>query len=267
MTQKTALDGLQGRARALGLNGIAEHCPELDTAEIALLLRLLDWEEAERARRSLERRLSEAHLGVFKPMADFDWTWPKRCDREAVEELLRLSLLADGGNAVLVGPNGVGKSTIAQNVGHQAVLAGHTVRFTTASEMLNDLAAKDSATVLARRIKLYVQPRLLVIDELGYLSYGLRHADLLFEVTSRRCAAGKSTLVTTNKAFADWGEVFPNATCVVTLVDRLIHRCDIIEIQAESYRLKEARERTARRTKDRQARKARPPASTPTEAP
>lgn len=242
------LTDLHARAHALGLWGVLAHADELDTHHPDWLARLLTWEEAERARRSLERRLVDAHIGRFKPLADFDWKWPSRLDRLAVEELTTLRFLDEAANAILVGPNGIGKTMVAQNIAHLAVLAGHTVRFTTASAMLNDLATQDGANALRRRLRRYTQPRLLVVDELGYLSYGNRHADLLFEVVSRRYQE-RSTLVSTNKPFGQWADVFPNATCVVTLVDRLVHRCDIIEFEGESYRLKEAQERKARRAR------------------
>jgi len=248
---------LRTRATQLGLHGLVAHWDELSDADLVWVTRLVDWQHSERHRRSLQRRLGTARIGRFKPLADFDWSWPKRCDREAVDELMTLGFLDEAANAILVGPNGVGKSTIAKNVAHRAVLAGHTVRFTTASEMLNELAAQDGPQALARRIRHYAHPRLLLVDELGYLAYDTRHADLLFEIVSRRYGE-KSTVVTTNKPFADWGEVFPNATCVVTLVDRLVHHCDIIQIEGESYRLKEAKQRTARRArKRREARTAR----------
>jgi DNA replication protein DnaC len=109
-----------------------------------------------------------------------------------------------------------------------------------------------------RHLALYARPRLLLIDEIGYLSYSNRHADLLFEIVSRRYQE-KSTLVTTNRAFAEWGEVFPNAACVVSLVDRLVHNAEIVQIEGESYRLKEARERSEQRRKQRAARKRKTP--------
>ena len=120
-------------------------------------------------------------------------------------------------NVVLVGPNGVGKSMIA----HQALTRGHTVLFTSAGQLLGDLCALDSDSPLRRRLRHYARPHLLVIDEVGYLSYSNRHADLMFELISRRYQ-NRSTLVTTNRNFAEWREVFPNAACVVSLFDRLL---------------------------------------------
>jgi DNA replication protein DnaC len=152
---------------------------------------------------------------------------------------------------------------IAKNLLHQAVLRGHTARFTVASDMLHDLAAQDSSTQLARRLRRYTTPTLLGIDEVGYLAYDTRYADLLFEVITRRYQLHRPLVLTTNKAFGEWNQVFPNATCVVALVDRLVHRSEILSIDGESYRLKEARERAARRATQRSAgKKARSPRST-----
>ena len=179
-------------------------------------------------------------------MADFDWSWPKACDRAAIEELMSLQFLADASSVVLFGPNGVGKTMLAANIGHQAVLQGHTALFITAGQMLGELAALDSDSALRRRLQHYAAPDLLLIDEVGYLSYSNRHADMLFELISRR-HLHKSTLVTTNRRFADWGEVFPNAACVVSLVDRLMHRAEVVRIEGDSYRQKEAEERATLR--------------------
>jgi DNA replication protein DnaC len=232
-------DRLRDRAKALNLSGVLAHWQE--AADAGWVSTLIAWEEEERSRRSLERRLKDAQIGRFKPLSDFDWSWPKKCDRTAIEDLMTLAFLRDASNAVLIGPNGVGKSTLAKNIAYQAVVHGHTVRFTTAGQILGDLAALDSDAALRRRLRHYSTPGLLVIDEVGYLSYSNRHADLLFELISRRYEH-KSTLVTTNRPFAEWREVFPNAACVVSLVDRLVHKAEIIAIEAESYRLKEARE-------------------------
>ena len=250
----TTPNPLMERAKVLKLYGLLAHWEQI--AHTDWIEPLILWEEQERAHRGLQRRLKSAHLGRFKPLADFDWQWPSRCDRQAVEDLMKLGFLEETANAVLVGPNGVGKSTIARNIAHQAVLAGHTVRFTSAGQMLNELAAQDGDNALRRRLALYARARLLVIDEVGYLSYSNRHADLLFEIISRRYEE-KSTLITTNRPFSEWNEVFPNAACVVSLIDRLVHHADIIHIEGESFRLKEARERAEKRNQQRTARKTR----------
>lgn len=241
---------LRERATDLGLHGLVLHFDEVRDAQWPHWL--VHVEEVERARRSLERRIRNAKLGRFKAVADFDWTWPKKVDRKLVDELFTLKFVAEGANVVAVGPNGVGKTMLAKNLAHAALLAGHTVSFTTASAMLNELAAEDSASGLQRRLRRLCRPRLLFIDEVGYLSYGTRHADLLFEVVTRRYAAGKPIVVTTNKPFAEWNQVFPSAACVVTLVDRLVHRSEILKIEGDSYRLKEAKERHASKAKARE---------------
>jgi DNA replication protein DnaC len=248
MMMTTTHDPLMERARALKLYGLLAHWEEI--AETGWIEPLIQWEEQERAHRGLQRRLKGAHLGRFKPLADFDWQWPNQCDRQAIEELMQLDFIEAQANAVLVGPNGVGKSTIARNIAHQAVLAGYTVRFSTAAQMLNELAAQDGDNALRRRLALYARPRLLVIDEVGYLAYSNRHADLLFEIVSRRYEE-KSTLITTNRPFSEWNEVFPNAACVVSLIDRLVHHAEIIPIEGESYRLKEAKEHAEQRRQQR----------------
>jgi len=118
--------------------------------------------------------------------------------------------------------------------------------------MLHDLAAQNSTTTLARRLHRYTTPTVLVIDEVGYLSYYARYAELLFEVVTRRYQSpSRPILPTTNKVFGEWSQVFPNAACVGTLVDRLVHRAEIVGLEGESYRLKEAKERTERKAKTR----------------
>ncbi len=237
----TPNERLRRRAEELRLYGLLANWHEVETC--SWLETLLHWEETERARRSLERRLGSAHIGRFKLLADFDWQWPEQCDKTAISELMELDFLKTATNVFLVGASGLGKSTIAQNIAHQAVLNGQTVLFTTAGQLLGELAALDSDSALRRRLRHYIAPTLLVIDEVGYLSYSNRHADLLFELVNRRHEQ-KSTLITTNKSFAEWSEVFPNAACVVAMIDRLVHNAEIIAIKGKSYRLKEAQERT-----------------------
>lgn len=251
MTSKPSPDQLAQRARRLGLYGLLARWQELgDQPWVATLI---DIEEAERSRRSLERRIRTSKVGRFKPIADFDWSWPDKVDRPLIEELMQLGFIEEATNIILAGPNGVGKSTIAQNIVHQALLRGHTVLCASASAMLNDLDAQDTSTALARRLRRYVNPAVLLIDEVGYLSYDSRAADLLFEVVSRRHEQ-RPIILTTNKPFAEWNEVFPNSSSVTALVDRLLHHAEIVKIEGESYRAKEAKERAAEKARQRAAR-------------
>lgn len=206
---------------------------------IQLLEHIAERELAEKRRRSLERRLNRSRIGRFRPMADFDWSWPKKIDRKLVESALALDFIESAGNVVLVAPQGLGKTMIAKGIAHAAAHAGHTVRFVTASDLLLDLAAQDSARSLDRRLKYWASIKLLVLDELGYLSYDARNADLLFQVISRRYE-NKSVVLTTNLAFKDWPTIFPNAASTTALIDRIVHHADVIAIEGDSYRRRDA---------------------------
>lgn len=245
---KLTLETARQRLRQLGLYGLLAQTETL--LHEPWLSKVLDIEDAERIRRSLKRRLDDARLGTFKPVADFDWTWPTKCDRALLEELFSLGFVEEAANVVLIGANGLGKTMLLKNLTHQAVMHGHSARFTLASDMLHDLAAQNTSTALATRLRRYTTPTVLAIDEVGYLSYDARYADLFFEVVTRRYL-NRPILLTTNKVFGDWTQVFPNAACVVTLIDRLMHRAEIVALEGESYRLKEAKERVARKAKAR----------------
>lgn len=211
-------------------------------------------EHAERERRSLERRRRAAKLGRFKPLDEFDWDWPTKIDRAPLDRALSGELVSQRENLVLVAAQGLGKTMLARNIAHEAVLQGYSALFVEASRMLLDLGAQESARTLERRLRHYAKPSLLCVDEVGYLSYDARAADLLFEIVSRRYEH-KSILITTNLAFSDWPAIFPNASCVTALIDRLTHHADIVLIEGESYRLREAEEsRKARQPKAKRAR-------------
>ena len=252
----SANEVLQQRASALKLYGLLAHWNERGEDNAIAIEALIEWEEGERKKRGLERRLKNAHIGSFKPLVDFDWDWPTQCDKDAISELMALGFINEATNAILVGPNGVGKSTLAQNITHQAVMHGYTALFVNAAQMLGDLSAQDGDNALRRRLKHYAHPQVLVIDEVGYLSYGNRHADLLFEIVNRRYEH-KSTIVTTNRPFGEWNEVFPNASCVVSLIDRLIHHSEIVVVEGDSYRMKEAMERAKQKQNNRKVKRNR----------
>jgi DNA replication protein DnaC len=237
---------LHHRLRALGLHGATAELDDVIAlatkkrwGPAQILEHIADIEERERSRRGLERRLSRSHLGPFKTIADYDWNWPTKIDRPLIEAAISLQFLGAARNVVLVAPQGLGKTMIAQNIGHQAIVAGHSVLFTTAAQMLLDLGGQESSRALEGRLRHYAKQSLLVVDEVGYLAFDNRNADLLFQVVSRRYER-KSLVLTTNLAFKEWPTVFPNATCATALIDRVIHHADVIGIEGKSYRLREA---------------------------
>lgn len=205
-----------------------------------ILEHLAQAEISERSRRSLERRLRLSGLKRFKPMADFQWSWPSK-----IERALTLDFVPEARNVVLVGANGLGKTMIAQNICYAAVLAGYSVLFRSAAALLEELQRQ---TPEGRRSKLrtYANAGLLCIDEVGYLSFDDKAADLLYEVVNRRYER-KPVLLTTNRPFKEWNAVFPNATCIITLLDRLLHHADVTVIEGDSYRVRESQQETAAR--------------------
>ena len=242
------MTALAEKLDSIGLCCIAEQLDDLIAratkrrfSHVQLLEYIHELESTDRARRGLESRLRRSHIGRFKPMADFDWAWPKRIERRDVESALALDFLPKVRNIILVAAQGLGKTMIAKNIAYQTVQAGHSVLFITAAKLLLDLGGVESSAALERRLRHYSRFHLLCIDEIGYLSYDSRNADLLFEVINRRYEH-KSIVLTTNLAFSDWPTIFPNATCTTALIDRVIHHADIITIEGESYRRREAEE-------------------------
>lgn len=252
-SDNTTLSALRSRAQRLGLHGILAHWNAV--AAQKWLTTLIEYEEVERSKRSLDRRVNHAKLGKFKPLTDFDWNWPKVIDRTAIEELFSLSFIEEASNIIFVGNNGLGKTMIAKNLVNQALLHGYSACSLTASELLNDLAAQESSAALLRRLHHYCRPDILFIDELGYLAISHEHADLLFELVTRRYQK-RPIIITTNKIFKEWNSVFPNAGCLLTLIDRLVHQSEVLTIDGESFRLKEALERSALKKSQRKEKKA-----------
>ena len=208
-------------------------------------------EATERSRRSLERRLRISGIKRFKPIRNagkrgrLRLVWPAKIERDIIERALTLDFLGETRNLILVGRNGLGKTMIAQNIAHAAVLAGHTVLFRSAAALLEELH-RQSPEGRRRKLRGYANVGLLCIDEVGYLSFDDKAADLLYEVVNRRYER-KPVILTTNRPFKEWNEVFPNATCIVTLLDRLLHHADVTAIEGDSYRMRESEQETAAR--------------------
>lgn len=244
------MSDLKDLARKLGFRAIVANWSEY--ADAVWLQPLLEAEVKERDLRNLDTRLREAKIGTFKPLTEFDWAWPKKIDRQQVEELFLLDFIGEKSNVAFVGTEGLGKTMIGQNLAYRAVMRGYHTLFFKASKMLNDLMECDGARSRKAMLKRLCRADLLVVDEIGYMSYDNHYADLLYEVISERYNHD-STVITTNRVFNQWGEIFPNAACVVTLVDKLVHKSEIVVIEGDSYRLHEAEQREAAKAKARKA--------------
>jgi len=237
---------LQDQLRALHLERIREQYPALSTqaarenwTHVDYLARLLDAEHAAREQRALERRLAAARFPVLKTLEQFQWNWPKKINRIQVQNLFRLGFVADKSNVILVGGVGLGKTHLATALGHAAVLAGHTVRFASAVDIVNTLTSAQIEHRLKAELKKYLQVQILVVDELGYLPIDKNGADLLFQVISQRYEQG-SLILTTNQPYKSWPKVFNNdATLASAVLDRLLHHAETVVIEGRSYRMKD----------------------------
>lgn len=237
--------GLQ--AAASGLDDLVARAIKQQWSPIQFLEEVARAETAEKAARNLKRRLGRARLGRFKPLADFDWNWPQKIDRDLIEQWLKLDPIAEARNLIMIGGNGIGKTMILKNLAYQAVLAGRSVLFRQASELITDLSC-DSPLLRKRKLREYGRVDVLCVDEVGYLAYDANAADLLYEVVNRRYESG-SIVMTSNRGFKQWNEVFPNATSIGTMLDRLLHHADVMLIEGESYRKREREAEITRRSK------------------
>jgi DNA replication protein DnaC len=189
---KTTANDLATRLKHIGLCAVPDTLDDFLARAIKerwsplqALEALAEAEAQERSQRSLERRLRTSGIKSFKPMADFDWSWPTKIERDLIDRAFTLDFLGEARNLVLVGRNGLGKTMIAQNICHAAVLAGHSVLFRSASALLEELH-RQSPEGRRRKLRTYANVGLLCIDEVGYLSFDDKAADLLYEVVRHR---------------------------------------------------------------------------------
>jgi DNA replication protein DnaC len=165
----------------------------------------------------------------------YDFNYPKSIDRDVVMRAAGLDFIREKTNCVFVGPSGVGKTHLANAIGQLACLRGYRVRFVLAADLVNDLVAAQARNTLHRRLLAWASPDLLLIDELGYLSFDARGADLLYQVFNRRYQRA-STIVTTNLPFKDWGKLFHNSAAASAIADRLVHKGLLVRITGKSKR-------------------------------
>jgi DNA replication protein DnaC len=200
---------------------------------------LLDHLMREQLRMTLEERARTAvrRSAIFPltTMETYDFAYPKTIDRDLVTKAATLAFIEDKANVVFLGPSGVGKTHLANAIGHLACLRGQRVRFILAADLVNDLVAAAARNTLHKRLALWSAPELLLIDELGYLSFDARGADLLYQVFNRRYQRS-STIVTTNLPFKDWGKLFHNSAAASAIADRLVHKGLLVQIAGKSRR-------------------------------
>lgn len=218
---------------------LAKEAAEKNWTPLDFLSRLIEGEALRRKDRATQRRIQAARFPVIKSLEQFNWTWPKKVNRAQVQNLFRLSFLKDKANVIFMGGAGLGKTHLATALAYEGCLAGHTVLFTTAIDIVNTLAAAPAAQRLKAELKKYISPSIVLVDELGYLPIAKAGADLRFQVFRQRYEIG-STMVTTNQAYKNWAKVFNHdATLTSAVLDRLLHHAETVTLEGRSYRMKD----------------------------
>ncbi len=206
---------------------------------LEFLAELVEGETSERNERAVERRLRNSKLPFEKSMDQFQWSHPEKINRLQIENLMRLDFIDKKANALIVGGSGLGKSHIASSLIRQACLKGYNALFTSAIEIVNYLTAARAANCLDKALKRYLRPDVICCDEIGYLPIDKLGCDLLFQVVSQRYERG-SIIITSNKPFKNWTEIFHNDAAVTSaILDRLLHHSEVVIIEGKSYRMKD----------------------------
>lgn len=221
---------------------LAAKAAEQERSHLDYLEQLIEGEATLRENRSIERRIKNARFPVLKTLDTFQWSWPKKINRPQIQNLFRLDFMATQINVVLIGNVGLGKTHLAIALGHTACLKGHSVLFTTAVDIVNNLAAAQSTGRLKRELHRYLKPALLIVDELGYLPIDKHGADLLFQIISQRYERA-SMVITANRVYKHWAQIFNNdSTLTSAILDRVLHHADTVIIDGKSFRMKDSSE-------------------------
>ena len=222
---------------------VAQLAARKQWTHVHYLSEMIKEEDNLRKDRTIQRRIRMARFPVVKTLDQFNWSWPKKINQAQIRNLFRLKFIEDKSNVVFIGGVGLGKTHLASALGYQACLKGHTVLFASAIDAINHLISAQRTERLKQELKKYQKPSLLILDELGYLPIDKNGADLLFQIISQRYEHG-SIVITTNRVFKDWPEIFNNdSTLTSALLDRLLHHTEAVVIEGKSYRMKEVAEK------------------------
>ena len=240
----TAIDQLHQNLDRLKLDYLREHCEEAackaarnGISHLDLLADLISGQRDRLEERSTKRRIANSRLPFIKTLDTFDWTHPQSINRQLIQGLFHLRFIAERGNVIFVGPTGIGKTHLAIALGHHACINGHRLLYSLASDIVNHLAAAKQANCFAKELRKFTRPEILHIDEIGYLHIDQQGAESLFQVISQRYERA-STIVPTNRRFKDWSNTFNHDSVLATaLLDRLLHRVEVVLIEGESYNM------------------------------
>ena len=224
----------------------SEHCEELaqqaareNWNHLQFVSHLVEGECLRRRDQRTQRRIRQARFPVIKTLDNFDWSWPSKINRLQIQDLFRLSFVNEKTNIIFMGGVGLGKTHLGIALGYAACLQGYSVLYASAIDMINTLAAAQAAQLLKYELKKYLSPKILHIDEVGYLPIDKQGADLLFQVISQRYERG-SIILTTNKPYKAWPSIFNNdSTLTSAVLDRLLHHAQTNIIEGSSFRMKE----------------------------